>query len=200
VHLPGDGLYGVRLAITNGDGFGGTAPRPGERPQFYFEVDTTAPEVALQPYDLVPNLRAIDIRWIANDTNLTTAPVSLFYRTGPVLDWHPVARDIKNDSVYRWVMPRDLVTPIYFKIDVTDLAGNVTTVESPSPIVLDHAEVEATPVDVQPRDPSQTNTVVPVTTPPLSRRLPVRLSAPIQLPTPASLPTLPSVPVRSPEK
>jgi hypothetical protein len=82
---------------------------------------------------------------------------------------------------------------------VTDLAGNTTTVETPSPLVLDHVEVEATPVDAQPRDPSQTNAVVPVTTPPVPRRLPIRISAPIQLPTPASLPTLPSVPVRSPE-
>ena len=199
VQLPGDGVYGIRLAITNGDSFGGTPPRPGERPQFNVEVDTTAPEAALQPYDLVPHLSAIDIRWTANDTNLTPEPVSLFYRNGPVLDWHPIARDIKNDGVYRWVMPRDLVTPIFIKVDVTDLAGNTTTVETPSPIVLDHSEVEATPVDVQPRDPSQTNTVVPATTAPMPRRLPVRLSAPIQLPTPASLPALPSVPVRSSE-
>jgi hypothetical protein len=148
---------------------------------------------------LVPNLRAIDIHWLAHDANLTPAPVSLFYRTGPVLDWHPIAQDVKNDSVYRWVMPRDLVTPIYIKIDVTDFAGNITSVEMPSPIVLDHAEIEAMPVDVQPRAQSQTSAVVPATTPPAPRRLPVRISAPIQLPTPASLPTLPSMPVQSPE-
>src|SRR5205814_9381534 len=41
--LPGDGLYGLRVVVSNGNGFGGRAPMGGDQPHCWIEVDTQAP-------------------------------------------------------------------------------------------------------------------------------------------------------------
>jgi hypothetical protein len=148
IDLPGEGLFGIRLAITNGNGFGGKAPKAGDRPSFFIEVDTTYPFVQLQPAEMVAGSSAIDVRWTANDNNIAAEPVSIFYRTRPESTWQPVARNVKNDGVYRWVFPRDIGPQFFLKLEVADLAGNVTKVETPTPILLDLTEPEATLVDV----------------------------------------------------
>jgi len=198
VQLPGEGLFGIRLVITNGNGFGGTAPRTGDRPQFYVEVDTSAPTVVWQQHDIGAKLGAIDIRWTASDANLTSAPVSLFYRTRLDSNWQTIAQNVKNDGVYRWSLPSDLGAQIHLKLEVTDLAGNTAKLESPTPIVLDRTELRATLVDATPRDPNQANDAEPVTIPPAPAPTPTLPTGvpqtSISLPIPASLPTLPQVP------
>lgn len=159
IDLPGEGLFGIRLAITNGNGFGGRAPKSGDRPSFFIEVDATSPFVQLQPIDIVPGSGAIDIRWTASDNNMAAEPVSLFYRTRTDGTWQPIARNIKNDGVHRWVFPRDIGPQFFLKVEVADAASNVTKVETPTPILLDMTEPEATLVDVtgiQSRNPGAT--------------------------------------------
>src|SRR6185295_18208485 len=51
--LPGDGLYGVRVVLTNGNGFGGRTPVSGEQPQMWIEVDTIAPVAQLRDVEPV---------------------------------------------------------------------------------------------------------------------------------------------------
>jgi hypothetical protein len=41
IDLPGEGLFGVSLVVTNGRGFGGTPPSPGDSPDWWIEVDVT---------------------------------------------------------------------------------------------------------------------------------------------------------------
>ena len=146
VNLPGEGLYGVRLAITNGNGFGGRAPKSGDRPQYWVEVDATSPRVEFHPYEIVA--AAIDLRWSASDANLGPEPVNIFYRARQDQAWQPVARNVKNDGVYRWAFPQDIGGQVFVKLEVTDLAGNMTKVETPTPILLDQTEPEATLLDV----------------------------------------------------
>lgn len=148
IELPGEGLFGVRLAITNGNGFGGRAPQRGDRPNFFIEVDATSPNVQLHPYEMVPQAGAVDIRWTATDNNLAPEPVNLFYRTRNDGAWQAIARNVKNEGVHRWVFPRDIGPQFFLKVEVADLAGNVTRVETPTPILLDMTEPEATLLDV----------------------------------------------------
>jgi hypothetical protein len=146
INLPGEGVYGVRLAITNGNGFGGRAPKSGDRPQYVVEVDATSPRVEFHPYEIVNG--AIDLRWSASDANLGPEPVNIFYRVRPGQEWQVVARNVKNDGVYRWAFPPEIGGQVFVKLEVADLAGNVTKVETPTPIMLDQTEPEATLVDV----------------------------------------------------
>ncbi len=148
VDLPGEGLFGVRLAITNGNGFGGTPPAHGEAPQVWVEVDTTPPFVQLRPGEMLPHGGALDIRWSASDPNLGAEPVSLFFRTRSDGPWQPIAHGVKNDGTYRWTFPRDAGSQFFLKVEVVDLAGNVAHVESPTPIVLDMTEPHASVISI----------------------------------------------------
>jgi hypothetical protein len=146
--LPGDGLYGVRLAITNGNGFGGRAPLPGEQPQCWIEVDTTPPMVQLREVEPVTNGGTIEIRWMVNDKNLGPEPINLYYATRKEGSWQPMARGLKNDGSYRWTFPRDMGSQFFVRIEAIDQAGNVTRVDSPAAITLDMTEPRASVVGV----------------------------------------------------
>ena len=148
VDLPGEGVFGLRMVLSNGNGIGGHTPRPGERPQFYIEVDATSPTVQILPYEIVAGANALDIRWTATDANLGAEPVSIYYRTRADSNWQIMARNLKNDGVYRWTFPRDVGGQIFYKLEVVDMAGNMTKVETPTPIMLDQTEPEATLLDI----------------------------------------------------
>ena len=141
IELPGEGLFGISVIVTNGNGFGGTPPQRGDQPSYWIEVDTTCPYVSLRPID--PNTAssgALEIRWTASDKNLASEPVSLFYRTRPDGVWQTIASGLKNDGLYRWAFPRGAGAQFFFKIEVVDQAGNVGHVETPNAIVLDMTE------------------------------------------------------------
>ena len=145
--LPGEGVFGIRLAITNGNGFGGTPPRRGDAPTCWIEVDTSAPFVQLRPVETQVSNGALEIRWQATDKNLGSEPVNLFYRSRADGPWQVIARNVKNDGVYRWTFPHD-ASQFFVKVEVTDLAGNVARAESANPVQLDMTEPRATVLGV----------------------------------------------------
>lgn len=187
IDLPGEGLFGVRIAIMNGNGFGGRAPKAGDLPQMYVEVDAASPKVTLQQSEMVPNMAAVDLRWTAVDANMAADPISLFYRTPNDTDWRAIAHNIKNTGSHRWMLPRDIPASVYLKIEAIDLAGNATKIEVPTPILLDQTEPEATIVDATPLRKTQ-NPVQPVSMP----ALPSTTIAPPPVILPSSLPALPT--------
>jgi hypothetical protein len=138
--LPGDGLYGVRVIVTNGNGFGGRPPVPGEQPQIWIEVDTVAPTVQLKETEPSTNGGSIDLRWTANDKNLGSEPINLYFATRREGPWQPVARGLKNDGMYRWTFPRDMGPQFFVRLEAMDMAGNAARCESPNAIVLDTTE------------------------------------------------------------
>jgi hypothetical protein len=148
INLPGEGLFGIQVVVTNGNGFGGKPPAPNDPPAFWLEVDSTRPFAQLHPVDPVIAGGSIDIRWTASDKNLGATPVSLSYavnRSGP---WLPVAQRIKNTGHYTWQFPHDSGCQFYIRLDVTDVAGNTTRCETSRPVVLDLTEPRAQVVGV----------------------------------------------------
>jgi hypothetical protein len=140
VVFPGDGVYGVKLVVINGNGFGSKAPTPGEEPATWVEVDTTAPKLELRETDASSTPGHITIRWAAIDKNLGSEPIELYYATRREGPWQPIAKNVKNEGMYRWAFPRDATTQFFVRVEATDLAGNVTRAETPTPIVLDVTE------------------------------------------------------------
>jgi len=138
--LPGEGLFGIRLVVTNGNGFGGKAPMPGDTPSSLVEVDLTKPFAQLREIEPIGTNGTVDIRWTASDKNLGTEPINLFYapsREGP---WLPVATSLKNDGLYHWAFPRTGMSQFVLRLECTDLAGNMTRCETQAPVVLDTTE------------------------------------------------------------
>jgi hypothetical protein len=148
IELPAEGLYGIRLAITNGNGFGGNPPARGDAPSSYIEVDTTAPHVQLGDVDPVTDGGTLAIHWKAYDKNLAAEPISLFYRARADGPWKAIARGLKNEGSYRWAFPHDVGSQFFLRIEAVDLAGNVAKAETPSPVVLDMTEPRGTVVGV----------------------------------------------------
>ncbi len=148
IDLPGEGLFGVRLAITNGNGFGGTPPRPGDGPQSWIEVDMTNPFVQIRTVEFLSQTNQIEIRWNATDKNLANDPVTIYSRTRNDGAWQAIARNHRNDGVYLWNIPRDGASNIFFKVEAIDSAGNIGRAETTNPFVLDLTEPRATVITV----------------------------------------------------
>jgi hypothetical protein len=147
IDLPGEGRFGVRLALTNGNGFGGTPPARGEAPTCWIEVDSTAPFVQLRPID-PPHQGSLELRWTASDKNLGAEPVSLYYKTRPDAPWQIIVRGLRSEGSYRWTFPRDQGSHFLIKVEAVDMAGNVARAETPNPIILDMTEPRASVVGV----------------------------------------------------
>lgn len=148
INLPGEGLFGVRLVAINGNGFGGNAPKRGDQPNFWVEVDSTAPLLQLGNIDAFTDGVALTICWQANDRNFGATPINLSYRSEADPTWQPLARGLKNTGQYRWQFPRDKGERFYIRVEATDQAGNVAHVDTPSPIVLDMVEPQLIVVGV----------------------------------------------------
>jgi hypothetical protein len=139
IDLPGEGVYGVSLVVSNGRGFGATPPNPGDAPDWWIEVDVTKPFaelVSVRP-GTGDDAAALWITWNARDKNLGTEPVDLYYAVNREGPWTPIAKGVKNDSRYRWLVPQEIGPLSFVRLVVTDRAGNKTLCETPQAVALD---------------------------------------------------------------
>lgn len=148
VYLPGDGLYGISLAVTNGNGFGGQAPTSATNPDYWVEVDTTPPTAHIQSVDTLVQNGMLHIRWSATDKNLTAEPITLFYAHNAQGPWYPITQRMKNTGQYSWQFPRNTGGQFFIRMEVIDKAGNLARAQPASPIMLDLTEPRASVVGV----------------------------------------------------
>jgi hypothetical protein len=139
VDLPGEGLYGVSLVVSNGRGFGATPPAPGDTPDWWIEVDVTKPFVELvgvRPGNGDEGA-ALWITWNARDKNLATECVDLYYSVNREGPWTAIAKNARNDGRYRWAVPQEIGPLAFIRVAVTDRAGNMSKADTPHAIALD---------------------------------------------------------------
>jgi hypothetical protein len=143
--LPGEGVYGLSVVVTNGNGMGDPPPGNGEQPDYWIEVDTTKPTAQLltaRPIQGDPS-GALHITWQASDKNLGGDCVSLFYARQRDGEWVGIAKGLRNDGSYRWSVPRDVGAEFFVRMEVIDKAGNTTRCELPEKVVLDMSRPKA---------------------------------------------------------
>jgi hypothetical protein len=143
--LPGEGLYGLSVVVTNGNGQGDPPPGKGDQPDYWIEVDTTKPVAQLMGAKLIQGdaSGALQITWQANDKNLGADCVNLYYAAQRDGQWLPIAKGLKNDGSYRWSVSRDVGAEFYVCMEVTDKAGNMTRCELQEKVVLDMSRPKA---------------------------------------------------------
>ena len=149
IDLPGEGVFGIRLVAFNGNGFGAKVPAPADLPTALFEIDLTDPVLKVD-IDPVTKNGTIDIRWKINDKNLSPEPIQIYYSTQPGSPWQPVTGKLKNDGRYRWALPRDIPARVLIRVEARDLAGNVSHVDTPNPILVDLTEPDISLVGAVP--------------------------------------------------
>jgi hypothetical protein len=149
-----DGAYGFYLVVRSGVGLGKPPPAPGTPPQIRLVVDTLPPRAGVYEPQVDPSQRdAVVICWKAEDMNLTARPITLEWtadRSDPTRPWKPVTAEPlpAQPDHYAWHPPQDVPGRVYLRIKVADLAGNVTCVETPGPVVVDLVEPEVTNVGI----------------------------------------------------
>jgi hypothetical protein len=151
--LPEDGVYGIRLVAANGWGFGGAAPSPGDAPDRVIEVDTTKPQAELGIVKLGPPGESpfIEIPWQADDRNLGSTPVELFYSPGPNGPWTPIAKELPGAGSFKWYPPRELGDSVYVSMIARDRAGNWARCQTIQPVTLDDkSRPRATIISIEP--------------------------------------------------
>lgn len=145
IDLPGDGVYGLTVVVTGGNGSGGTPPAQGEPPDFRVEVDTTKPEaqiLAVRP-GTGAEAGTFLITWTANDKNMKADGIDLDYAPHADGPWTPIAHGLHNDGNYRWSGPHDAAGEVHVRMRVSDAAGNMTTCMAPQPLIFDRSRPKA---------------------------------------------------------
>jgi len=138
-NLPGEGVYGIRLAVYNGRGFGAEPPRPGDAPDYVVELDSTRPHVELLTVKLGPpnESACVEINWLAFDNNFGPDPIDLYYSLNPLGPWTPIAKGVANTGRYRWYLPQQIGRHAYIRVVAKDLAGNNSHCDMTEPLALD---------------------------------------------------------------
>jgi len=149
-----EGLYGFRIVVA---GAGGEEDRPkaGDRPDMWIGADFTKPSARLAPLDTGPTAQpgSFTLRWEAADALLAERPISLYFSTDPSGPWSVIGLDLQNTGQHTWLPPAGTPERGYLRLEVRDMAGNVTVADTPEPVSL----VPARPkVRIRDARPSQT--------------------------------------------
>jgi hypothetical protein len=138
VDTRGEGHFGFAVRVRNGLGFADPPPQPGQRPEILVTVDTTAPTIELvQPSIRAEGFGTIQLSWRINDAHPANASVRLEQSTLPNGPWTPVFDWQADQGGYQWAVRPGTPPALYFRLLARDAAGNVSTSQTPQPVVVD---------------------------------------------------------------
>ena len=152
VDLKDEGLYGFSLVARNGVGLGKPAPRAGDQPQIWVDVDATRPVVKLLETQIGVSGEAqyLSIRWKAADDHLGPRPITVSYSEQAAGPWTPIAGNLENTGSYIWQLPAAVPAHLLVRVEASDLVGNIGTAQMPEPILLDLSQPSVSIVAVEP--------------------------------------------------
>ena len=138
VSVPDEGVYGFRILVDGANGAGAAPPRSGDKPELIVAVDLQAPRAELVSTELGQGNLAdhLLLRWTVEDRNLEPRPIGLFYSTYPNGPWSTIATGLENTGTYTWRLQRHMPNQFYVRLEARDMAGNVATHQSSTPISL----------------------------------------------------------------
>ena len=124
VDLGGEGTFGLKLVARSAANQGDQPPNPGEPPRTIVEVDSTGPNVKLEPVRIV-GAKAL-ITWHANDPHPAPRSVMISVRSdAPEAKWKLITPSpIENSGQFAWTLPANCPPKIHFRVDVVDSLGN----------------------------------------------------------------------------
>jgi hypothetical protein len=145
-----DGRYGFTLIARSHAGLARPAPKAGDEPQLWVEVDTTAPEVHLAAPEVSDrHAGVIHLRWKATDRNLGENPVELGWSESPSGPWNRIAASQRAEGVWAWSPPEGAPAQVYFRVLAADRAGNVGAAVTAEPVAIDTKVPEVRGVRLQ---------------------------------------------------
>ena len=153
VTVPGDGIYGFRMAIQSGPAMAGRPPLPGDVPGYWIGIDLTRPvgRITQAQQGVGPDGGKLFIAWEASDNReLAAKPISLSYSERSGGPWTPMASGLENTGRYAWQLTGSLPQRMYLRLEIHDAAGNMGVYETPEPVTLDLSSPAAQLRDLRP--------------------------------------------------
>jgi hypothetical protein len=146
--MPGDGIYGILIrnaGVTQ-------APSLNDKPDCWVEVDTTRPFVNLLPASVGvgPDYGTLSILWTAYDKNFGSNPITLSYAAKQEGPWTNIVENHPNEGVYRWNLPQGIISQVYLRLEGKDKAGNISRIDTRSPVILEVPKPKAKVLRVSP--------------------------------------------------
>jgi len=147
-----EGIYGITLVAKSGVGLGERVPQPGDRPQFWIEVDLTKPVVLLQDVKVGTGFDKgkLTVAWKADDKNLHATPIRLSYAEDKAGPWQTIADKLVNNGKYVWKMPEPVPYQFFMKVEAIDRAGNIGEAITPERVKVDLSLPKAKILDIVP--------------------------------------------------
>ncbi|MCE9553007.1 MAG: hypothetical protein K8T91_06470 [Planctomycetes bacterium] len=148
VTVPGNGLYGFRIIVSDTNGRGEPAPRNGDTPQVWIAVDASPPEVHISP----PIVRGetVPIIFTVADEQLDPQSVSLFYSHRADGAWIPITQGLGNVARYDWAPQPGISGPVFLRIEARDRGGNIGSATTREPLLLDRPVPKSTISGIRP--------------------------------------------------
>jgi hypothetical protein len=139
VTVESEGLYGFRIAAEAAGGTPPAPPQAGEPPALWVEVDLHRPFAELTSVEPGQGNQAdhLILRWLAEDANLDSQPVSLFYSSRPAGPWSVIATSLHDTGYYAWRIERHVPERCYLRLEVRDKAGNLGAYQTIEPIAIE---------------------------------------------------------------
>ena len=139
VHVAEEGRYGFSILVRNGLGLASPAPKHGEAPQMWVDVDETKPVVKMTECHVGkgPDAGSLHVKWEATDLNMMAKPITIFTSKSKDGPWAPAVSGLENSGSHTWQMPKDMPYEFYVRLEATDRAGNVGQVTTHEPMKVD---------------------------------------------------------------
>ena len=184
VDLPAEGVFGVVIHAVNGSGGGDPPPGPNHPADAWIELDSTRPQARIINVKPANNESGagLDIAYTVSDKNLSRQAVTLLVSNRKGGPWTPLVQRAANDGMYHWQIPRHAGFEFYFRLEATDLAGNVGVSETEQPTRFDTSRPKGRVIQV--RSESDGTRIPP-------ENVPVVVPAAVSVPTPITAPITP---------
>ncbi|MCA9258795.1 MAG: hypothetical protein KDA61_06330 [Planctomycetales bacterium] len=142
VTVPAPGDYGFLIVVDGAGGMASPPPASGTEPELLVHVDLQPPVAKLLAVANSddPQGDRLVIHWQAQDGNLESHPVGLFYSSYATGPWSTIATGLENSGVYQWQLQRHLPERFYLRLEVRDTAGNVAFDQLREPIAIDRPQ------------------------------------------------------------
>lgn len=144
VQVDGEGLYGFRILVQTGSGYGGRPPAEGDVPDVWVGVDLTKPACAITGTEVSPDATELLVRWEAADDVLEARPITLLFSASPGGPWTPIASGLENTGSYRWQLDARVPERVVVRLEARDEAGNVGVFTTADSVALDRYRPKGT--------------------------------------------------------
>jgi hypothetical protein len=136
--LPGVGVYGFRIVVEGINSAPAGPPRTGDQPELTLGVDLDPPKTRIVNAELGQGDLAdlLTVRWSAEDEHLADRPIGLYFSDRVDGPWSRIAENLSNTGEFRWRLSRQPPQQLFLRLEARDIAGNVATYQSPTPIEL----------------------------------------------------------------